>query len=399
MNTGKSIVAHWQGGFDENRLSKWAKEMRKRLSTNVAFGTVYMSPRFFPYAEEVLDIFRINAQIPLLVGCSSNSVIANESEIEEDAGIVLGLYSLPESVVKAVRLTEKDLKDAYGKNYWYKKTCINPEETNGWLVFSEPFQFDTEEWTKHWNFAYPGIPAAGGVASGNLHQREVQLYLDGKVYTDGCVVVSFGGNVALEVFVSQGATPIGDSWVITRAEKNLIIEIANAPAYNVLAYTFSELPSQEQLRAPGNILIGLAVNDTREELNRGDFIIRNLIGGDPETGILAIGGYPRTGQIIQFQYRDAATASQDLLETLHKAKSIVHTKEIYGTQLFCCTGRGKDLFGELSHDAKMVQKVLGPLPVSGFFCNGEIAPVNKVNYLHGYSAVLAFFVKKSQQAM
>ena len=42
----------------------------------------------------------------------------------------------------------------------------------------------------------------------------------------------------------------------------------------------------------------------------------------------------------------------------------------------------------------MVQKQFGEIGLAGFFCNGEIGPVGEKNFLHGYTASLALFVKK-----
>jgi len=36
--------------------------------------------------------------------------------------------------------------------------------------------------------------------------------------------------------------------------------------------------------------------------------------------------------------------------------------------------------------------------LAGFFCNGEIGPVGKRNFLHGYTAALALFVRRSLPA-
>src|SRR4030095_8475002 len=95
-------------------------------------------------------------------------------------------------------------------------------------------------------------------------------------------------------------------------ERNFIHEIANRPAYEVLAETFSQLPPQEQQKARGNLFVGLVTNEYLDEFQRGDFLIRNLIGADPKSGTIAVGALPRAGQTIQFQRRDAATGSEDI---------------------------------------------------------------------------------------
>jgi small ligand-binding sensory domain FIST len=140
----------------------------------------------------------------------------------------------------------------------------------------------------------------------------------------------------------------------------------------------------------------LVINEYLEDFGRGDFLVRNLLGGDPATGVLAVGALPRAGQTIQFQRRDAAAANEDMLELLTRTHNRLKEQTIYGGCLCSCNGRGSKLFGYPSHDAGLIQRRLGPVPLAGFFCNGEIGPVGEKNFLHGYTASLALFVKNAK---
>ena len=171
--------------------------------------------------------------------------------------------------------------------------------------------------------------------------QTTQVYLNGDVFEDGGVAISVGGDVELTGVISQGCTPIGETWTLTRVEHNLIHHIGNRPAYAVLAETFQKLPPDEQRKAQGNLLIGLVVNEYLEDFHRGDFLVRNLIGGDPHSGVLAVGALPRAGQTMQFQRRDAAAATEDMNELLARAKKQLGGATIYGGCLCCCNGRGK----------------------------------------------------------
>jgi small ligand-binding sensory domain FIST len=177
-------------------------------------------------------------------------------------------------------------------------------------------------------------------------------------------------------------------------EQNLIHRIANRPAYEVLAETVNQLSAADQRKVSGNLFIGLVVNEYLEDFHRGDFLVRNLLGGDPKTGVIAVGAMPRSGQTMQFQRRDAAGASEDMSELLERAQNQLGAAMVYGGCLCCCNGRGKSLFGRSGHDARMVREQFGEIGVAGFFCNGEIGPVGEKNFLHGYTASLALFVKK-----
>lgn len=395
MQNNSSIAAHWAGEFDEPALQKWADGLRRQLAgPEVSLGLVFMSPRFFEQADQLLEILRLHARIPLLAGCSSAGLIAGGSEIEDNPGLVLALYHLPGVELKAFHFTQTQVEDACNGGYWPQVTGVEPKQTNGWLTFIDPFHIDAEGWMNSWNRAYAPTPVFGGLASGDHREQRTQVYLNGEVFEEGGVAVSVGGEVKLVGVISQGCTPIGETWTLTKVEQNLIHQIANRKAYDVLVETVGELSPEEQKKARGNLFIGLVVNEYAEEFHRGDFLVRNLLGGDPNSGILAVGAFPRAGQTIQFQRRDAAAAAEDMDELLGRARKQLAGKVIYGGCLCSCNGRGSHLFGKPNHDASTVQKQLGPVGLAGFFCNGEIGPVGDKNFLHGYTASLALFVRK-----
>jgi small ligand-binding sensory domain FIST len=389
-----AVAAHWCDSVDEAALQKWAEELRQRLGAPVSLGLVFMAPRYFKQARQILEILRVHARVPLLLGCSSQSLIVAGEEVEENAGLSLGLYSLPGAELKAFHFTQEQVEEANGPGYWRMETSLEPEQTNGWLAFIDPFHLDSEAWLKSWNEAYAPLPVLGGLASGDFNEQTTQVYLNGDVFEEGGVALSVGGAVKLVGVTSQGCTPIGETWTLTKVEQNIIHEIGNRPAYEVLAETFNQLPPEEQKRARGNLFIGLVVNEYLEDFHRGDFLIRNLVGADPRSGSIAVGAAPRLGQTIQFQRRSAAAATEDMNELLTRTRQQLEKTAIYGGCLCSCNGRGQGMFGQPNHDASLVQQRLGPLGLTGFFCNGEIGPVGERSFLHGFTASLALFVKK-----
>lgn len=393
MRNRSAIAAHFAGEWDEPRVQRWAEATRVRLEAPaVSLGVVFLTPQFFDVAEEVLEVLRLHARIPLLIGCSSQSLIANGEELEDQAGIVLQLLHLPDARLRGTHFGPEEIESLTGPASWHSQTGVGPADTHGWLVLAEPFARG-EEWLREWNAAYPGIPSIGGLASGVFEERRTQLYLNGQVFEEGVVALSVGGGVRLDCVISQGCTPIGAPWTVTKADRNFIVSIANRPAYHVLVDTFNGLPKEEQSRAQGNLFVGFASSEYRDEFHRGDFLVRNLLGADPDNGVLAVGAQPRTGQTIQFHRRDADSATEDLAACLAQARRRLRGQTIYGGILGVCNGRGLRLFGQPNHDAGLIQEQLGPLPVAGFFCNGELGPVGGRTFLHGYTASLALFVQ------
>jgi small ligand-binding sensory domain FIST len=395
MHAEHAVAAHWPGEFDEGALRAWVEGIRARLhAPKVALGLVFMTPRFFPHARQVLEILQVHGQIPLLAGCSSSSLIVSDQELEENPGLVLALYALPGAELKGFHFTQEQVDEANGPGYWQLETGIGAEETNGWLVFADPFHLDAEAWLRGWNEAYAPLPILGGLASGDRAAASTQVYLNGEVFEEGGVAIAIGGEVRLAGITSQGCTPIGETWTLTKVDGNLIHQIGNRSAYEVLAETFNSLSAEQQKKARGNLFIGLVINEYLDEFHRGDFLVRNLLGADPQSGSIAVGATPRPGQTMQFQRHDAATATEDFVALLARAKHELPAETIYGACLCSCNGRGRGLFGKPNHDAQLVQEQLGPLGLAGFFCNGEIGPVGERSFLHGYTASLALFVKK-----
>ena len=154
-----------------------------------------------------------------------------------------------------------------------------------------------------------------------------------------------GGAVKLQGVISQGCTPIGETWTLTRVDGQLIHEIGNRPAYEVLAETFNSLSRRTRKKSRGNLLIGLVVNEYLEDFHRGDFLVRQLLGADPQSRAIAVGALPRMGQTVQFHRRDARAATEDMGELLARARTQLGGAAIFGGCLCSCNGRGRACSG------------------------------------------------------
>ena len=89
--------------------------------------------------------------------------------------------------------------------------------------------------------------------------------------------------------------------------------------------------------------------------------------------------------------RDAQSADEDLRRTLEHEAAVLGGHPPAGALLFTCNGRGSRLFSAPDHDAALLAKILGDIPVAGMSCAGELGPVAGRNYLHGFTASIALF--------
>jgi len=379
----------WQAALAEatSRMSLEDGEDR-----DLAF--LFASPTYAEELPELVVAAHRATRARILLGCSGQGVIGAGREVEGQAALSLMAFSLPDAVLRPVRLTQGVIERCRRPEDWHDATGVGPGEAAAWLLFADPFTLDADALLAGWAGAYPHVPVVGGLASGDLRARRTHVFIDEKVYDRGAVAVALGGPYEVRAIVSQGCTPIGDPWTVTGAVGNVIETIGQRPAYQVLLETVQALPGATRARTRGNLFVGLAMDEYREELRRGDYLIRNVLAADAEHGTLTVGAIPRPGQTLQFQLRDPAAADEDLYALLAAAKRTLGGREPIAALLCSCNGRGIGLFGIPDHDARAVADRLGPVPLAGFFCNGEVGPVGSRNFLHGYTASIALIVRK-----
>ena len=262
-------------------------------------------------------------------------------------------------------------------------------------MFTNPFTIMTDKLVAHLQETKPGLVLLGGMASSARQAEGAAVFIDDQVLPGGAAMLGLSG-VQVRPVVAQGAEPLGQPWIVTECTANMVQTLGSRPALDVLTETLSELDEVTRDRAARNLLIGLAMDEYKLTHERGDFLIRNVMGADRESGALAINEVPRVGQTFQFQFRDAGAADDDLRTRLAATRdSLGEDEEVLGALLCSCNGRGRGLFGEPDHDAAALAEAFGPVPTAGFFCNGEIGPVGGSNYLHGFTASIALLTTGS----
>jgi len=376
------------GPFRESAVAAAAEEALAECGGQPTCGFLFLSAGWLGQIHEVLDLVRLHGRLPLLVGCVGGGLIGVGREAESAAGMSLLLVRLSKAKFTPMLISNEQIEESTGPAYWQMETGLSPEEVDSWIVLANPFAPELERWLTEWNVAFPEAQNIGGLSSGMSGPGENGLLLDGKL-VDAAVLALAVKGAKLRTIVSQGCKPVGEPFTITQAEENLVYALGSRPAYQVLSETFNALSDDEKERARGNLFAGLAASEYVADLKRGDFLVRNLLGADPQTGAVAIGARARTGQTLQYQLRDKITAHNDLVE-LAKMNGLQGCAP-FASLLFSCNGRGHRFFGVPNHDASTLAEIFGPVPTAGFFCNGEIGPVGRASYLHGYTASVALF--------
>jgi small ligand-binding sensory domain FIST len=355
--------------------------------TNLAmlFASAHHASRLDEVAAQVCEA--IGSE--MLMGCTGESIIGGSQEIEQAPAISLWLAALPATTVIPMHLDFQQTHEGGTFIGWPADLPDVWPDGAGMLMMGEPFSFPADELVRRLNEDHAGAAVLGGMASGGVSPGENRLILGRQIYDTGAVAVLIHGAVRIRSVVSQGCRPIGQPFVVTRAEANVIHELGGAPPLVRLQEVFDSLSAQEQRLVRSGVHVGRVLSEYRDKFDRGDFLVRNVIGADPNTGAIAIGDFVRPGQTVQFHVRDEQSADEDL-RTLLKTQAGRSTQS-RGALLFTCNGRGTRLFSRPDHDAACVRDELGDIPTAGFFAQGEIGPVGGQNFLHGFTASVALF--------
>ena len=320
-----------------------------------------------------------------VLGCTGESIVGEDREVEGAPALSLWAIQLPGVTLRPLRITFED--DVF--QGWDPASFDRPDSPS-LILLGDPFTFPTDPFLKLLNEGRKAPRVVGGMASGASMPGGNRLVLDDDVYDDGAVTVALEGPLTIRTVVSQGCRPIGRPMIVTKVEQNLIRELGRRPAIEVLQELFGSLEPEDQERVQEGLHVGRVINEYQEKFERGDFLVRNVLGTDGK-GAIAINDVIRVGQTIQFHVRDAGTADEDLRGLLERERAERPDAVVRGCLLFSCNGRGTRLFATPNHDVAAIHEALGPVPVAGFFAMGEIGPVGGQNFVHGFTASVVLF--------
>jgi small ligand-binding sensory domain FIST len=345
---------------------------------------LFLTPPHGGALEDAAAAVRDVLQPSVLIGCVSESIVGTAREVEAEAAV--SLWAGRFGPVAGLRITASEGIDGVVFDGIPADPAFEPRAV---LLLADPFTFPTEDFLAALAVRHPGLPVIGGMASGARGPGGSRLALDDRVLVDGAVGALIGPGARIETIVSQGCRPIGSPYVVTSGEGQFIRELAGKPALSRLDEVATTLaPDDISLINRTGLHLGRVINEHKATFDRGDFLVRNVLGGDRERGAIAVNDVLEVGTTVQFHVRDANSAHEDLHQLLAD-RAGADTPD--GALLFTCNGRGRHLFGLPDHDAGLIADLLGPVPTSGMFSAGELGPVGGRNFLHGFTASIALF--------
>ncbi|MGH2610629.1 MAG: FIST signal transduction protein, partial [Tepidiformaceae bacterium] len=266
------------------------------------------------------------------------------------------------------------------------------------LLFAHPFSTPIDDLVGALDQAYPSGRKVGGLASGGNTPETMAVFLGQDTYFDGAVGCAIWGDVAFDVIVAQGCRPIGPQLKVTKAAGTHLFELDGERALDRVTAVLNSISEEERILARRTVFVGVAMEAHEKEGDQqydGGYLVRNIMGASRDTGEIHVGHELHAGQTVRLQVRDARTADQELVGMLERyGQSLGAGAGSAAAFMFQCNGRGTNLFGREGHDAEVFERAMGPLPLAGFFCNGEIGPVGEVTYLHGYTSSIGILRPK-----
>lgn len=347
--------------------------------TRLAF--IYATDTFADDFSSILTYLKQKTEIVHWVGSLGAGICAGPVEVFGRAGLTVMVVELPQdsfSVFPTLKATIDEIPES--KRDWSHANMppfgiVHGDPSNHNIVeLIEGLSQDIENLA----LEVPGFLVGGLTASQRGFHQVAQTVTQG-----GLSGVLFAPEVEVATALSQGCSPVGPYHRITEAQGGVVMALDNRPALEVFKEDIGELLARDLARVDGYIHAALPISGS----DMGDYVVRSLLGVDPEHSWIAIAGEPVVGEQVMFVRRDPKAAEEDLLRMAAQLKRRLPSEPKAGVY-FSCVGRGPALFGSEGAEVGFLQRALGDVPIVGFFGNGEISN----NRLYGYTGVLCLFL-------
>ena len=391
----------------EGAVTELAGELRRHSSAEADLALVFCSTAYASDLQRLLPLLRQAIPARHWLGCAGGGVVGTDPdgtphELEHQPGISVSLLSLPGCSLQPFRLEPGRLPDLDGPSQqWIDWVGADPQDSHSMLLLVDPGCPAINDLISGLDYAYPDAVKVGGIAGQHSASHGSLLFEDQVL--EGAIGCLIAGPWRIDPVVAQGCRPIGPVFEIEQAERNVVQRLSSPERQGTpvacLQAILETLNPEERELVRHSLFLGVAKSNFQlgaEPQEGPAFLVRNLVGVDPRTGLMAVGERLRVGQQVQFQLRDAEASRQEqrqLLEQLHRREG-----EPLAALLFACLGRGEGLYGQPDGDVQACRDQFPAVPMAGAFCNGEIGPVGGASHLHGYTASWGFLVPNSPAA-
>ena len=339
-------------------------------------GFCYTTDYLAGEMREILAVLQKAAPGVHWVGTVGVGICVGAREIYDRPALALMIGSLPDGDFRVI------------PDFRGNREAL-PEELTGWwqkqpycfaLIHGDPSNPDTPALIDRLNGQQGTLFLNGGLTSS---QGDHPQLADGTT-RKGLSGLVFNERVEIMTDHTQGCSPVGPVHNITRARRHIAVSLDHRPALEVMKSDIGEVLARDLNRIGGYIFAALPIQGS----DTGDYLVRNLVGLDPDQGLVAVGDNLENQQQLMFCRRDGNSAREDMERMLGRLKKRIEGRTVRGGVYITCLGRGRHQFGENSEEMGMIRQRLGEFPLVGFFANGEIYN----GRLYGYTGVLTLFM-------
>lgn len=328
-----------------------------------------------------------------VIGCTAEGIISS-------AGITEGTHGVAVAVFRSDRLRFvpfgadglRDSSEAVGAEIGRR---VAPEldggEARGLLLLPDGLAFNFDGFVRGLGQYVPqDLPLFGGMAGDNWRFAETRQFVGSDVFTDGVVGAVLVGDVQLHTAVTHGCAPLGNERVVTRASGNVIEEVDGKPALQeIKQYLGFDLEEDDWARGLTELAVGLRCDGRTD--NDDAFTIRFFPVIDEEKGTVTIPTEVNVGDRFWVMRRDIDRMRAGVDRMIDKLQLGLESQAPSFVFHFDCAGRGKAFLSD-EEKVELLERlrrgVPGDVPWIGMYSYGELAPVQRQNHYHSYTAAV-----------
>jgi small ligand-binding sensory domain FIST len=372
------ISSHTNAKHWEEAVSSCLRQMA-HFTPSANLGFLYVTDWFANSIHDITDYLKQNTPVNHWVGAIGVGICSQNVEYFDEPAMAIMLGQLPENSFQIFTNMKDEQVEKF--TFTHQSWCESKQPMFA-IVHGDPRHSQIVDTI----FQLSEQLGEGFLVGGLTSSRHQHFQLADEIVEGGFSGVLFSSVIKVATRLTQGCSAIGPRRQITQANHNIIVRIDDRPALDVFKEDIGKELSQDLEKIAGNIFAALPIigSDT------GDYVVRNLIGIDPEHQLLAIGDVVKPGMPILFTRRDAKTAYEDLITMLKKLKNCLNDKPPKGGVYYSCLGRGESLFGK-HKEIQVIHEILGEFPLVGFFASGEIF----YQRLYSYTGVLTLFLNET----
>src|ERR687896_1531494 len=236
------------------------------------------------------------------------------------------------------------------------------------------------------------LPLWGGGAGNDFNVKvPTYQYCDDEVISDGVSYALLSGRAQAGWAISHSLIPIGGERNVTRSQGNVIYEIDGKPAVEVLKEYLPEhalADERDWMRyAVSLALCFRAPSYMKDE----EYVVRGVPQLNLTDGTVTVQTEVQEGTSVWFSSRDKEKLATGFDRMATQIKEQLGGEKPKLVFQFECSTRGKDMFREqeklqfLRHFRRSVDP---DVPWAGYYCAGEIGPVEEHNNHHLYTSVV-----------